>query len=270
MEQKIFTNLYNLKYSKQEIEVEFNLVKDKLLKKYIKTITILTFLISFGPSIVISNLFSFSELKSFKMIMCFSYFMNFSCLIMTFTTFLSKNIKFMKIIIYLNYYFILFFILNIRYPLVHFVKSDIMYIFFLVCADVFIRTLWIIYEIFTFLELFTLNLLSAISMWAIYTPVGEAKMLQIDFLISGVNSICLIIVILFGFISERNQKKAFYFKYKTERKAQWLDNVLDNMKTGFLSIKGEKITYVNNYLEKLFDAWICKTNKIDHIYSGKN
>lgn len=270
MEEHIFTNSFNLKYSKKEIQVEFNKVKDKLLKRYIKNITILILMISFAPSTIISYFFQFSDLKSFKMIMCFSYFITFSSLIMTFLTFFSKNLKLMKIINYVNYFFFIIIILNVRYSLVNFAKLDIIVVFFLVWAEVVTRFVFILYEVFTFCELSILNFLSAMFMWAIYFPVGQPNFLQKDLLIDGVNSICLIIVVLFCFISERNRKLAFYYKYKIEKKAQWLDNVLDNMKTGFLSIKGDKITYVNNYLENLLNSWKGKIdNKFDISSQGK-
>jgi hypothetical protein len=269
MEEKFFKRWYNLKYVQEEIEVAFNSNKKKNIKKYSRIITTIIFLASCLPSIEISFLFEFFEQNNFKMIMCLSYFVNFVTLIMTVTTFLSNNTKVFKIIIYIEYYFIVFIFLNIRYPLVHFLNYDIAIMYLLMWIDAVLRFLWMILEINTFSECFVLNGLSIISIWVLYAPVGDSKTLQRNMILLSTYSSCLIIVILFGNIIERHRKKAFYFQYKAERKAQWLDNVLDNMKTGILSIKGEKISYINKYFEKFLDVWIDYSKKIDPVLSSK-
>jgi hypothetical protein len=269
MGEKIFNHWYTLKYSQEKIEVEFNLNKEKLIKKYIRMITIIIFLASCGPSIEISFLFNFYQKNNFLMIMSVSYVVNFMYFIMAITTFISKNLKILKIIIYLDYYFMVFIFINTRYPLYHFLNYDIIIFYLFICVELILRVLWMMCGVNTFLEFLTLNVLSIISTWVFYAPVGDPNTPQKNTIVLSVYSFSFIIVTLFSYLIKRHQKNAYFFQYRAEKKVQRLDNVLDNMKTGILSIKGEKITYINNYLEKLLDLWIDNSKKLDPLQNGK-
>jgi cell shape-determining protein MreC len=68
-------------------------------------------------------------------------------------------------------------------------------------------------------------------------------------------SCVLFMVMAIAYIIEIQQKKAFYFLWQADQKAKWLTSILDNLNSGFVSIKNGEIKYINsffiNHLEKL-------------------
>jgi hypothetical protein len=146
--------------------------------------------------------------------------------------------------------------INSRYALTHYTKVDLVLLMFIFSLEILFRLFWVIFGIQGFIENFILTCISIIIAWAIYVPTHFGNELTTSYFNNLGYTLILFVVMLLSYILERQQKNAFYFQIKAKTKTNWLLNVLDNMSTGFLSIRGDTISYVNSFFKNKLEKFI--------------
>jgi hypothetical protein len=262
-EEKIFKSFLNLDYLNNNIEKEHQINRENLIKKYLKYLTIFIGLLSVANSIQISFFFKYSFSVNFYKILCMSYL--FTAVYIVFTTLVfvySENTKFSKIINFLNYYFLVFIFINLRFPLTRFTEVNLIFFFSLLCLELIFRLVWANMGILTFKQHLILNFISIISIFSVYVPSSSDNERFKSLILMLAITFTLIVSIIFSYFLERHMKKEFYLNYNDKLKTKWFSNVLENMNTGFLSIKNGKVSYINKFLnEKFRKLKYLKSNK---------
>jgi hypothetical protein len=266
--ENIFSSAFKLTYLRKDIEEEYIRKKEDAILKNFKFVSVPLLILSLSGSIEISFFFSLWDKVEFRVVMFSSYIVSILCFAFCLYGILLKNKRVLKIINFLNYYILLYIFVNIRIPLVIFMKTDWKVYFFLITLEIFVRMLWIMLQLNNFFEFFIVNCMIVISVWSVYGIHPEVN--NIHQYLSLANSISLSILLVFAYFLEKSHKKAFYYNYLNEQKAEWLQNVLDNMKTGYMSIQGENISYINNYLEQIFNNWNAIEFSTDNVSSHES
>jgi hypothetical protein len=250
MSNEIFSSCFSLCYKNKEIEEQFIIQTDKNKSDIIRIYTIGVFLIGLVSTITISFYFDYSNILAFQAISKVNYICMFLYLLILLTIEFKKTRLSTKIINWINYISLLFFSVNFRYPLVHFSKADANISFALLCIEMMLRLTWQVFSIQTFIEGFVLNLISISILWAFYVPIGDRNNLLSVMYLTLSYVFALILIICFSYFMYKKEKRAYYFNYMNEKKAKWLQNVFDNMKSGLITIKGREITRVNEYMRE--------------------
>jgi hypothetical protein len=263
MEETIFRNCFTLKFKKSEIENEYQKKRDArlfALNRYI----ILCLVILNILSTILTLKYTEIETTSFWTLLRFSAIISTSIYaILFFVCFLSKNLKILRWCHYLAYILILFSYANIINTLTYKVKVNSFLIYIISIVEMLIRMCSNVFLIQSFLENFTLNFLTCILLWVTYMPVIDKVFIIISTYSFLIYSTTFIILIGFSYVMEKQQKNTFYFQYSHMKKLEWLTNVLENMNTGFLSIRGDKITYMNSFLQNKLTKIKHSPNKIN-------
>jgi hypothetical protein len=258
----IFSSAFNLNFHSLNLEEEYNKTIEKKVKVYIRMITLIIFLASLGPTIEISFFFEYYFKNNFKVVMFTSYFISLITINFLFLVLLNNKIV-IKIVNYVNYFILLFIFTNLRYPLINFLKVDTIIFYVFTTTEIVLRLILALLGIYNFLEFSILNVLTICSTWLIYAPVAPNNTFTTNMLLLMAYSIAIIVVIIFSYFLEKYNKRAFYFYYLNKQKTEWLENVLENMKTGFVSIKGNKFSYINESSENMIDLLNEKKENFD-------
>lgn len=116
--------------------------------------------------------------------------------------------------------------------------------------DVNVRLMWSSYYILSFYEIITLNILSIVTLFSIVPNISTEENLSKDLEALRNYVYFLSFSSTFVYILERQLIICFYCNWIAEKKAKWLSNVFNNMNSGFVSLKGDKIAFINNFLLK--------------------
>jgi hypothetical protein len=197
-------------------------------------------------------MFSFDVITVYLSTLVYLIFLFLSCF--------CKNIKLLRWIHYFNFYLQIFIAIGFRYTIIRFSKVEIFVLFYLYLIDIVIRLVWVLLFIQTFIESFIWNLLSILTIWLTIPFLFSADVYNTAMTNFSSYTCALLVVIAFSYVLSRQQKRAFYFHWMADRKANWLTSVFENMNTGFISIKGEKISYINSFMLNQFKK-IRKTIK---------
>lgn len=146
-------------------------------------------------------------------------------------------------------------------------KVDISILFFMFLIDIVLRLTWVLLFIQTFIESFLLNMFSIFTIWLTIPFLFPADYYNTAMTNFSSYSCSILVVIGFSYILSRQQKKGFYFNWVADTKANWLTSVFENMNTGFISIKGEKISYINSFMLNQFKKIrnVIRENKENQI-----
>ena len=137
--EEIFTSWFNLNFKKSEYEEEYQNIKLGIIRKYTKIFTLCLFICHCLIALEISFFFSEYSKNAFKAIMVTSYFILFCYFIMGFMEIFTDNIFIIKLVNYLNYFFMFFLIMNFSYPLLQFLKLSVLYTYIILYVEIVIR-----------------------------------------------------------------------------------------------------------------------------------
>jgi hypothetical protein len=65
----------------------------------------------------------------------------------------------------------------------------------------------------------------------------------------------LIVATTFSYFIEKERKGSFYYSDHDNLKTKWLSSILDKMNTGYISIKDDKIFFINSCSTQKFNSW---------------
>jgi hypothetical protein len=266
MQEKIFKNCFTLKLNKPEIESGYQRKREGLIRVYNRYIAITVLLISITATTTNAYCYESKNTKT-NIFINFSSYVTTPLYLITFVIcFISKNIKVLIWSHYLNYIVFLFTLVSLVTPLLSLKNINIVLIFFLYILEMLFRMVWVLFSIHSFPENLTLNLMTIVLSWMCYLPLVETKELQFTSYNLLAYSVMYLVIIGFSYTVERQQKNAFYFQFTHAKKLEWLTNVFENMNTGILSIRGNKISYINTFLQTKLDKLKQQTNKINITY----
>jgi signal transduction histidine kinase len=165
-----------------------------------------------------------------------------------------------KLIIYSNYYFLLFLEVGIMYYFVY-VLGDNSYSF--ACAIYLIKNLFDLSFYFSkmldFMEGALLTFAKFVSCYLFYAGLFPQFVLN--------QSIMLIMVCISYFYVYEQRKLYYYFKM-TENNSLWYRNILESMISGFICITDKTIKYVNKPLMSIFEQ--IKDDVVKDVYEANN
>jgi signal transduction histidine kinase/CheY-like chemotaxis protein len=246
MQEKIFDSLITLKLANGEIQDKFNEEKNQTIKKVSKIYFYIILILSVAGLIL--NFFSsinnkgrhkdWQQSVELSSVICTII----SASIVTLRT-LSENKRLIKILNYLSYILLLFVMINLRF------YFDCRYMSLPVsfcagaAAELSFRIFWKINFYLSFLEVTVLNALLFISMSVCYAVDGliNAEIVFVYLLVQ-------IKITLLMYHLDKSEREMFHLYRMANIRNQRLSSVLENMNTGYLSLKSGSISYINNYL----------------------
>jgi hypothetical protein len=259
---EVFKTRLNLKFIEIDVESDFRKMKDNKLNLFIRPAVIFSFISSVAVSTFISFYIESSKnIKIFQFSLFTSWIASFIYFIFIVGLCITKNLKLYRWMNFFFFYFQIYVIIAIRFALVKIVKVSSIMIFFEYFLEIFIRLFWVILYLQSFSESLIMNMLSLVTVWIVICSMYPVEYLREEIIITLAYSFVIFSVIVLAWIIERQQKLAFYFKWKAEKKASWLTKVLDNLNSGFISMKKGKINYINSFLLSLIYKFKQLKNK---------
>lgn len=257
MNERIFYNRIKLNFQEKEAESDYQIKKDKILNLCIRHVILFSLVSSLA--VAIFQIFYFDKAKSlilykFNLISSFSASLIYTIFILL--SFFIKNSRVYKWFHYIVFFYQIFVIISFRFTIIRIVEAPSILLFLEYLFEILVRLTWVVFNLQSFSESFMLNTLSLVAVWIVIPNLYPEIYLKDELYFTMAYSFVLVSVIIIAYILEKQQRIAFYYQWKADRKAQWLTNVLENLNSGFMSIKEGKVTYINSFLKNLFGKLI--------------
>lgn len=268
--QNMFMSYLNLKYNNFEIENQYLIVKYKTIDKSYKMFSYIMFILSIFASIVDSLHYGSSwKTVVFKFTVFTSYAIAiFYLIVIILMNSIKLNQKLKMLIHYSNYYLLLFIIGNLRYPANQYFSKQPFLFFMVLLFEFLYRLILIFVEQYTFVEIVIITSITLCTSWGVFFPqfiheIPKEMLFDLAVVRQLPYSFSHILMIVFAYIFQKQYKQYFYINYINEKKNDWLMNIFENMKTGFLNIQ-KKDTFYISYLNSFL------IQKLESIQSIKN
>jgi signal transduction histidine kinase/CheY-like chemotaxis protein len=241
----MFSSRITLNFKDKYYDVKYDQKMIAYRKKY--NIFISVFLSCLSISFTIPMIIEYSHLKEqfnshYLAMLCYIT----TCLILALTIIciIIRNNTFQKWLTYLIYIAIILVFSSIRY-----------YCLFMLNVDVFIYTLIFTVEIIFRLIMFVIGLIDFVP--GVYLQV---IIIVVDFTIFSpimplilyfrfsIGCILLILMSVVSYFFVRERKMCFYWNLCLKIKNRWYESIIDNMNSGFISIKDGEVQYYNKTL----------------------
>jgi hypothetical protein len=261
--ENIFRNHLDLRFSNKKIESDYQSNKDKKLLVLFHPISIFSFISC--VAIVIFQYFYYDEYESVNM---FKFNLISTCVASCLYTLLiilvvyKKDVKTKTWIIYIIFYFQIFAIMAFRFTIFRLAKVSSILLFLQYLFEIIVRLLFVIFFLHSFLESLILNLISISTVWIVVSILIPDEYHDDEIKNTLIYSLVIIGFVLVSYVIEQQQKRTFYFQWKSDNKARWLTNVFENLRSGFVSVKNGKINYINSFfIEILMNDKISSVSK---------
>jgi hypothetical protein len=247
----IFFNAFQFTFCNSCIESDFQKMRDEKLKFLNKFILcIMLFQTVLGSVFISFFLEHYNTNNVFKFHFISTYIDTLLYLILLFIGWNAKNIKLIRWIHYMTYYIKIFFTISSRNIMLYFLKVDnsIFSMFFLY-ENIF-RLIWVLFYVHSFYENLFLNMLTIATLYLTVpflstyeeNAKGMEEIKNYSFFMVSISFFCYLV--------ERFLRITYYHTWSAGKKAEWLSNVLNNINSGFISLKGGNISFVNIFLLK--------------------
>jgi hypothetical protein len=262
MTEQIFINHLDLRFKNQKIESDYQNIKDKKLS--IMCIPVAAFsLFSCMATVIFQYCFydQYGGVKMFKFSFistCIAF-----CLyaILLILVAYKKDVKTKRWINYIIFYFQIFAIVAFRYTIFRVAKVSSILLFLQYLFETIVRLLFLVLLLQSFLESLVLNIISLSTVWLI-VPFLIPDEFYNDEILNTLNySFVILGIISVSYVFQQQQKRAFYFQWKAGNKATWLTNVIENLSSGFISVKNGKINYINSFFINILADETSKKEK---------
>ncbi len=139
---------------------------------------------------------------------------------------------------------------NFKFPLITYVynKTSVLMIA-LILLEILFRLSWMIVSLFNFKEFFFLNLIEIILVFTYLYPTSEPSTRNTTFFYLMCYALLFMVITVYGYILDKQSKLSFYLQYIFKDKVDFLNNVFDNINTGILTIRDNKIYEMNSFLQ---------------------
>jgi hypothetical protein len=251
MEAHIFRNKFILNFSKIGLNEAYSKLKMEDIKKQYKLISFLLLISSVAA--FLENLFfkNKTEGGSLKFVIYCSLANSIYYLFSFISGFFIQCPRKLLIFHYLNYLGIILTCGFLRYPLIHFVKPTPVVLIVLLLLEILARIFWVVLNVMEFYENFILNLIEICLIWIAFYPTSDPSDKGNYILFNFVcYSFFFLLISLFFYIIEKQRKISFYFQSILKDQVKSLNDIFDKTSIGFLSVKKNKIIYMNSFLMK--------------------
>jgi signal transduction histidine kinase/CheY-like chemotaxis protein len=249
---RIFESIITLNFLNSSIQKGYNEKVDKNIKK--RTIIFLTILLALNITNAILYYFYHSELFLFYFLKLWAYTLTGIISLLLLTSIFCKSKTVLKPCIYISYFLSYYTHFIMRAYFGEFVKVD----------EYFLAVMYTIQSLYTFswyftgiLDFFPGLILTICKIISLYLTFGFfiAQGRHFRFAISAFVylSICFL---AYNYILET--KKSFFYLKLMEIKKNYYQNILENMNSGFLCIRGNKVNFINKALQSNFNIQIPK------------
>lgn len=247
----IFFNMFQFSFRNTETEKDYQKLREEKLRYYYKFLLGFLFFLSCFCSVFISfYLENYNKNNTLKFDIISSYLTTTLYLILIPIGWNSKNIKTMRWINYIIYFFGIYFNRSFRHILLSCTTINDSVVHLAYFLEINIRMIWALYYVHSFYENFLLNFLS-IGTILLIVPFLSSYEDNIKAIVDiKTYAFILLVVSCFCYVLERHLRISFYYKWMAEKKFKWLSNVLNNMNSGFVSLKGGNLAFINNFLQK--------------------
>jgi signal transduction histidine kinase/CheY-like chemotaxis protein len=248
MQEKIFKSYFTLKLANEVIQNKFNEEKDKAIKNLSKIyFYVLLFLSILGLILNTTADYGNENIHKQHLIIISSLCCTLLSALITILRTLYENRTLIKVLKYIAYVLLLFIMINLRfYMACKYMPTSIAFCA-ITAAEAFFRIFWKISFYLSFLEMLALNsLLCAISTaFHLFDDLGSSENALLFVYIFTHFKVTVLIYLL-----DKDERELFCLYKFTKIKNERLSSVLENMNTGYLSLKSGNIDYINNYLCK--------------------
>jgi signal transduction histidine kinase len=173
-------------------------------------------------------------------------------IILTLLCLFIKGNKYQEWLTYLNFLMILFTFGDYKFYFVYILKADFMVYTLLFTVEIMFRLLWFVLGCIDFVPGVYLQVLTMIMNMVIFS--GPVPMML--FYRFSIYHCILITTSVLSYFFIRERKRSFYYNLSLKLKNEWYKSIIDNMNSGFISIKNKGIQYYNKTLLN----FIKKTN----------
>jgi signal transduction histidine kinase len=239
---KMFESKITLKYESKDLEREYTTMRLKTLKLINIIFSSITLVFSIANVILFSfkdsndNSFVHSKYTTYIATCCISVVF----LLSVFTT----NPKVQIFISYFNFFFELYPFFCLRFYLNTFHGTVVIYQTLIYTLQLLFRLLWFLTNA---LDFFEGSLTAAIKLLVVYISFGSLTPLKLHYEYTIHGTIMIMqFVIIYLYVYEK--KKAFYYNTKLKKQNVWYDSIVQNMDSGFVKSKSERIIFMNESL----------------------
>jgi hypothetical protein len=242
---KIFRSNITLHFCDKYYETKFIEEQYTIRKKfniiYSLVLTIISIIIS------ICLILGFDELSLqfsnyYSAIMCFTTtILN---IILALLCILIKNNKFQEWLSYLNYMSIYLTLSHLRFYFVWILNIDMLFYSLTFIIEMIFRLVWFVFGLIDFVPGVYLQVLTVVLNFALF---AVAIPIKYHFRFS-IYTCILILTSGLSYFFIKEQKRSFFYNLFLKLKNQWYESIIDNMNSGFVSIKDNKIQHCNKTL----------------------
>jgi hypothetical protein len=229
---------YNTKYTEQKLSFR---------KKY--NIILSSFLTILSTAITILMIIIYPQLKqhfntTYSAI--YSFITGALSVIITLLCVFIKGNKFQEWLTYLNYILIIFVFSNARYYFVWISQTqiDLLLYTLIFVIEMTFRLIWFVLGLIDFVPGVYLQVISIVFNLCIMSPISPFPFM---FRMAIYNCI-LILTTIMTYFYIKEKKSSFYYNLSLKLKNEWYESIIDNMNSGFISIKDKEIQCYNKTL----------------------
>jgi signal transduction histidine kinase/CheY-like chemotaxis protein len=242
---KMFNSRITLNFKDKYYDIKYEQEMIAYRKKY--NIFISVFLTCVSIAFTIPMIMEYSQLKEqfnshYSAMLCYIS----TCLILALTTIciIISNNTLQKWLTYLNYFAITLVFSNLRYYCLFMLKTDILLYTLLFTVEIIGRLIMFVVGLIDFVPGVYLQVIILVANFTIFSPILPL-ILYFRFSIYG---ILMMLMSVMSYFLARERKRSFYWNLRLKIKNSWYESIIDNMNSGFISIKDGVIQYYNKTL----------------------
>lgn len=267
MAKKIFTSAFILNFKETNLTIEYNKFNTNSLRLANKILGLIYFAFQLADAIpfgVNSDKIYKEKRELYYWVLSLKIIFILLEVGLIISAFIVKTFRVHRFISIFNY--ILYFLLTMSMKITGQIYYDIKYDYFncILFSELLLICLWHFFRLIEFIESIFINIIFLfISM--LVTFLSPHRKSSID---EGISSGVMIIGIIFSaYMITREAKRSFYFFNQLETKNKWYENILNNLNTGFIHFKNNKIVFMN---DTLIDKLHTLNQFESYFIKGKN
>jgi signal transduction histidine kinase len=250
MAYQMFTSRITLNFKDKYYDLKYDQEMIAYRKKY--NIFTSVFLSCISIAFTIPMIIEYSYLKEqfnshYSAMLCYIS----TCLIVGLTTIciIIRNNTFQKWLTYLIYIAIILVFSNIRYCCLFMLKVDIFIYTLLFTIEIIFRLIMFVVGLIDFVPGVYLQVIIIVVNFTIYSPI----MPLILYFRFSIGCILMMLMSVISYLFVRERKMCFYWNLCLKIKNSWYESIIDNMNSGFISIKDGEVQYYNKTLLKFLN-----------------